>query len=335
MSVAFTADERAELNALLIRAAETGDVEAFAVLEKLAGDPEAYRAAVGGFDGDGEDEPTVHESSALIPKKVTVHRHDGTTYQQTKMVRPDEVTPPQPVAKTASPAVTSRATRSPVPEKPRPANPAVAKKLEAAKATKIIVNADVQRFAEEQNERAVSHAVGGVSLPDGEPVDVVIPADKATLARWRAASDAHRDALAAYRAGTGRKPGAFRPEGPAVHGVELKTMFSNAAGKISMKMSARKVKAAWERRTGREVSTVVIDDSAVFNAGGPGKHDFSKRKVYYRRGFGNYAVNAMLLVPNGLEGVRVLLDTPSNQLPDSARRLTPRGRAAVPKRRTS
>lgn len=103
------------------------------------------------------------------------------------------------------------------------------------------------------------------------------------------------------------------------HGIELKTMVTNKANKITMKRSAMERKAEWEKNNKATFHTVVIDDSAVFNANGEGKHDESKRRIFYRRGFGSFRVGTMHEVKNVAE-LKKLLDTPNEKLPPAAQR---------------
>lgn len=182
-----------------------------------------------------------------------------------------------------------------------------------------VIDASVQRYAEEHNEPKLAKAVGGVSFPDSEPVDVAVPADKANSAKWQEAFEAHREATAAFNAGDGPKPEKFHIDGGIAHGLEMKTMVGNEAGQISMKRSALKKKAAWERKHGVPIHTVVLDDQKVFNAKGEGKHDESKRKIYYRRGYGAFTVNAMHEVKD-MDALKKLIDTPDKELPEAARR---------------
>lgn len=147
-----------------------------------------------------------------------------------------------------------------------------------------LVDASVQRWAEGTNEPHVAKAVGGHALPDNEPMDVQIPP----------------------------------PPSPPAHGIELKTMVFNGHGQIHMSADAKRRKRAWQRKNGVPVHTVVVDDRDVYNAHGPGRHDLSKRKVYYRRGFGSFVVDRMHEVPGGFAGLKALLDTPTRKLPPGA-----------------
>lgn len=157
------------------------------------------------------------------------------------------------------------------------------KALRAIKAH-VMVDKMIQRYAEEHNEPAFAKAMGGVSFPDGEAVDVVIP-----------------DA-----------------SGVAAHGIELKTMVANSNNKITMKGEAMARKRKWERKNRATVHTVVLDDSAVFNAKGEGKHDLSKRRIFYRRGYGSFRVGTMHEIKGGMNELKLLLDTPKNKLPGGA-----------------
>jgi lambda family phage portal protein len=157
-------------------------------------------------------------------------------------------------------------------------------KAARAKASHHLVDSKIQRYAEEHNEPQFAKAIGGLSFKDNEPVDVVL--------------------------GKG---------GVIQHGVELKTMVSNKAAKITMKKSAMERKAAWEKANKATFHTVVIDDSAVFNANGEGKHDESKRVIYYRRGYGSFRVAGMHKAKDHAE-LKKLMNTPNEKLPDAAKR---------------
>jgi hypothetical protein len=154
-----------------------------------------------------------------------------------------------------------------------------------AKAAHHLIDKSVQRYAEEHNEPRFAKAMGGVSFPDGEPADVVIAG----------------------------------PDGRVRHGIELKTMVDNKNNKITMKRSAMERKAAWERKNKATFHTVVLDDHAAFNANGPGEHDESRRRIFYRRGFGSFRVGTMYEVKGGLDELKRLLDMPKNRLPAGAR----------------
>jgi len=153
---------------------------------------------------------------------------------------------------------------------------------EIAKASAYTVGADIQRYAEETNEPILAKAVGGVSLRDNEPVDVMVVKG-----------------------------------GIVEHGVEMKTMVNNKSGQISMKKEAIARKAAWMAEHKAPLHTVVFDDQKVFNADGPGKHDESKRTIYYRRGFGAFSVSAMHVVPD-LASLSELMSMEDKDLPKAA-----------------
>lgn len=171
------------------------------------------------------------------------------------------------------------------PKKPRISDPDPPPERFGKTATgRLLVNAEVTRWCEEGNEAAVAKALGGKSLPDSEPMDVVIPPP---------------------------------PDAPT-RGIELKTMIANADRQITMKSAAQARKRSWRRKHKVPVDTVVFDDTAVFNARGPGQHDLSKRRVFYRRGFGSFKVDGMHEVVGGLDGLQALIDTPTKQLPPGA-----------------
>lgn len=211
------------------------------------------------------------------------------------------------------------------------ANKAVQEKARAervarAKATHVVVNKVTQRYAEEKNEAMVAKALGGVSLPGTEPVDVMIPADPANREHWQKTADAHRAAIDAYHAGgrRGTFPVAGTIVGAVLHGLEVKTIvLSKKADKdlqLSMKADARARKAAWQRKNKQDMHTLAIDDRKVFNAHGPGQHDESKRVIYYARGFGNFRLASMHRITGGWKEVGKLMGTSYRLLPEAARK---------------
>jgi hypothetical protein len=167
-------------------------------------------------------------------------------------------------------------------------------KAELARQTSRFVDAAVQRYSEERCEPQLARGVGGRSLRDNEPTDVEVDVG-------------------------GRK-----------HGVELKVMTDNKQNKVYMKPSAQERKREWMRKNDAHFHTVVFDDQRVYKASG--KHDESKRRIFYKRGVGNFRVNAMLEVRDMAE-LKALLSTPTAQLPASGRPSTayrePRKRRAA------
>lgn len=155
-----------------------------------------------------------------------------------------------------------------------------------AKAAHVMVDKVIQRYSEEHNEPKFAKAMGGVSFPNGEAVDVALPGDNGVVA----------------------------------HGIELKTMVKNANNKITMKRSAMERKAAWERKNKAPFHTVVLDDHQVFNAKGEGQHDESKRRIFYRRGYGSFRVGSMHEVKD-LAELRQMMNMKEGQLPPAARRV--------------
>lgn len=171
----------------------------------------------------------------------------------------------------------------PKPYVPHPREPGAEKsKSEIAKGSHVLVGKEIQRYAEEHNEPKAAKALGGLSFKDNEPVDIVV--------------------------GKG---------GVVKHGIELKTIVKNSNGKITMKGEAIARKQTWARNNKATFHTVVLDDSKVFNAKGPGQHDESKRVIYYRRGCGSFRIAKMHVCKNMAE-VKTLLDTPTAKLPPGA-----------------
>lgn len=152
-----------------------------------------------------------------------------------------------------------------------------------AKQSHVMVDSEIQRYAEEHNEPAVAKALGGLSFKDNEPVDIVIGS-----------------------------------KGVVTAGVELKTVVKNSNGKITMKGDALARKRTWARKNKATFHTVVLDDSKVFNAKGPGKHDESKRIILYRRGAGSFRLAKMYQCKD-MNEVKTLINTPMKKLPMGAK----------------
>lgn len=208
-------------------------------------------------------------------------------------------------------------------------------KAERAKAAHVLVDRDVQRYAEEHNEPRFAARVGGVSFPDGEAADVVIPKNASDLARWQRAADEHRAALEAFHRGEGPKPAKFAVGGGAAHGAELKTMVSNGNDKLTMKGSAQDHKADWEVANKATFHTVVYDDRAVKDAKGNGRHDESKRQIYYKRGAGSFRTGSMHKVKDHDE-LKRLMAAKEKDLPAAARPSPQwKGRQAAARERAS
>ena len=226
----------------------------------------------------------VEAGAGLVAKKIAVQR-GGKSIQTTVWVRPDE---PAEAGKTGKgPSRSANNKGSPATKKAGP--PRVPQKRPSEKAARAMASAKrvdkrIQRYAEEHNEPKFAAAVGGLSFKDNEPVDVVLGAG-----------------------------------GVVKHGLELKTMVDNANGKITMKRSAMERKAQWEKDNKATFHTIVIDDQAVYNAGGEGVHDESKRRYFYRRGFGSFRVAGVHEVKDVAE-LKKIINTPDDKLPDAAKR---------------
>lgn len=189
-------------------------------------------------------------------------------------------------------------------------------KAERAKAAHKLVNADIQRYAEEHNEPMLASAVGGAAFPDSEPVDVAIPADKKDLARWQKEAKRWR---ASKEAGE-KRPAPMDLSGAAAHGIEMKTMVDNTNAKITMDSYSQVRKLEWEQEHDAIFHTVILDDQAVFNAKGEGKHDESKRRILYRRGVAGSARIGGLYECKDMDELKRLMKVPEDQLPEAARR---------------
>ncbi len=176
--------------------------------------------------------------------------------------------------------------KSPVPSAKVPEQKPRSEKAERAANSAVRVDKTIQRYAEEYNEPRMAKAMKGVSLPDGEPVDVIVPNNK----------------------------------GVAEHGIELKTMVANGNFKLTMDRYAQVRKIVWERAQSATFHTIVSDDHAVFNANGEGEHDDSKRVYYYRRGVAGSARVANMHQCQTLEEVQELMAMDEGELPAAAQR---------------
>lgn len=153
-----------------------------------------------------------------------------------------------------------------------------------AKANYKATEKDKQDHAE-NNEVLLASKIGGKSLSDNEPMDVVIghSGDKTE------------------------------------HGIEVKTILDSGKvnAQISMKPEAIARKAEWSKAQSATVHTVVIDDRNTFRDGAH-KENYSGNRLYYRRATGNLTINSMYAVKNYAE-LKTLIATPTNQLPPKAR----------------
>lgn len=156
-------------------------------------------------------------------------------------------------------------------------------KSERARRAHHMVDKNIQRYAEEHNEPAFARSIGGASFRDNEPVDVVVAEN-----------------------------------GRIAHGIELKTLIDNKAAKITMKGDALARKRSWTRRNKAAFHTIVLDDTKVFNARGPGLHDLSQRVILYRRGAGSFRLANMYRCKDVAE-VKSLMKMPARKLPAGAK----------------
>jgi hypothetical protein len=172
-------------------------------------------------------------------------------------------------------------------------------KSEIAKTSAKRVGKNIQRYSEELNEAALADELKAKAIDDNAPHDVL----------WM----------------DGKKP----------HAIELKTMVDNANGKITMKRSAMERKAQWMKKNKGAFHTVVFDDAEVIpgrtiaakskalnrylETGDSSGFDFSKRKIFYRRGFGSFRVANMHEVEGGTKGLQKLMRQRVTSLPEGAR----------------
>lgn len=172
-------------------------------------------------------------------------------------------------------------------------------KSEIAKANAVPIGRNIQRYSEENNEAEIAKQIGSgaKSMDDNEPHDIQV-----------------------------------RLSGK-LHGIELKTMVSNKSDKLTMKRSAMERKAAWEKKNKGVFHTLVLNDEDVIpgktiqekskalhrllEAGDDKGFDFSKRKMFYRRGYGSFRVRNMHEIKDVKE-LRKLLRADLKKLPHAA-----------------
>lgn len=258
--------------------AEMGTPQGAAPQPGAPTDPTATPPGSAGGDGSSPNPTDVFGESKRV-KEEGQPPFPGAVFDRTvhRWKKPDQSSP---AAKTNP----NTAPTGAAPKQPRTQADPPPARFGATATGRVLIGADVQRWAEGTNEPAVAKEVGGKALPDNEPMDVVLPPP---------------------------------PDAPA-HGLELKTMVANAHRQIHMGTEAQSRKRAWRRKNGVPVHTVVIDDTAVYNANGPGQHNLSKRRVFYRRGFGSFKVDGMHEVAGGIAGLKALVEMPTRKLPPGA-----------------
>lgn len=173
---------------------------------------------------------------------------------------------------------TTTQSRTPAPEP--------SERAKVAKASHVLVDKTIQRYAEEHNEPRLAKALGGSSFPDSEPLDVGIPS----------------------------------PPKPTKDSIEMKTVVVGARGRIDMCGYAQVRKIVHEQESKTTFHTVVSYDVDVFNAHGEGQHDDSKRVYYYRRGVAGSATIEGMHKVTSEEELKKLISTPDNELPEAAKR---------------
>lgn len=189
-------------------------------------------------------------------------------------------------------------------------------KAARAKAAHKMVDKTIQRYAEEHNEPQIAAALGGVSFPDSEPMDIAIAGNAKHKEKW--AKEAER--WKAEKAAGKNPPDKMDTTGPLAHAVEMKTVVDNSNGKITMDSYSQIRKLNMEKERGATFHTIVVDDSRVFNAKGPGQHDESKRRIFYRRGVAGSARYEGMHQAKDMNEVRKLMSTPEKNLPAAAQR---------------
>jgi hypothetical protein len=147
--------------------------------------------------------------------------------------------------------------------------PSALASAQALDSSKIRFGQRHQQFAEEDNQDQLAKEVRGLNTKNNSPVDVKIY-DEANPTKL-------------------------------THGLELKTLLVSKHDRIRMRKSARQNKIEWMSANEVPIHTFVYDDRYVFDANGVGKHDYSKRKTYFKQGIGNFNLDEMHLVSNSDE----------------------------------
>jgi len=158
---------------------------------------------------------------------------------------------------------------------------ALSTKAATAKANYTESKADVQRYAESQEDE-LARRIGGRTFNTGEAFDVVLK----------------------------RKNG-------TIHGIEVKTKTHGKQDEVTMKGSAVKRKVDWHKKgKNRVIHTVVLDHRDRF-AGGAYKDLYSGHDIYYRRGVGKQWLASKHKVKSIAE-LKRLIDMPYKSLPPKA-----------------
>jgi hypothetical protein len=155
-------------------------------------------------------------------------------------------------------------------------------RCQKAKHHAVHVDRPIQQYAD-QVEASAAQSTGGVSFKDSEPVDIVIGKD-----------------------------------GVVNHGVEFKAVVLGNNDKLTMNSYAQVRKINWEKQNKATFHTLVFDDRNVYSK--DGKHDPSKRIIYYRRGVAGSARLGSLYKCKDIDEARSLMDMDEKKLPESAKR---------------
>lgn len=156
-------------------------------------------------------------------------------------------------------------------------------RCQRAKHAQVRVSKPIQQYADTA-ERGAAKAMKGVSFKDSEPVDIVTAG----------------------------------PDGALNHGVEFKAVVLGANDKLTMNAYAQVRKVVWEKANRATFHTLVFDDRKVYDEGG--KHDESKREIYYRRGVAGSARLGSLHKCKDMDEVKSLMAMDEKKLPDAAKR---------------
>lgn len=209
-------------------------------------------------------------------------------------------------------------TETPAPKVPTKSKPKpMSEKAKRAKAAHVMVDKNVQRYAEEHSEPRMAKLLGGASFPNSEPMDLALPKDAKHAKEWGRINDVYIEALKKWRdeGGKGKMPDTRDFPGEVGHLIETKTMVVGKDDKLTMNAYAMVLKHVEREKTGAVFHTIASDDREIFGKKNP---DESKRVYYYRRGIaGSARVGGMYVVTSEAE-LKKLIYLPEDKLPPEA-----------------
>jgi hypothetical protein len=197
----------------------------------------------------------------------------------------------------------------------------MSEKAKRAKASYVLIDRKIQRYAEEYNEARLAKVLVGVSFPNGEPIDISIPKNKKNYAQWESTMNEYKIAYENWKKNgkKGKAPVRGEMTGPAAHGIELKTKVVGKIDKLTMDSYAQVRKIVWEKSENAAFHTIVSDDRKMIRPDGT-INEKNKRVYYYRRGVaGSASLSGMLKVENEAELIK-LMQMPEAKLPAPAQR---------------